>query len=76
LNNEEFNGIKVKGKVLFSELLGEDRLVEIKIGIDDSIKVASTDPSLDFSIGRDVTVGMPYNKIHFFEPKTGNRLKY
>jgi multiple sugar transport system ATP-binding protein len=75
LNNEEFNGIKVKGKISFSELLGEDRLVEIKIGIDESIKVASTDPNLDFSIGKDVTVGMPYNKIHFFEAKTGNRLQ-
>jgi len=75
LNNEEFNGIKVKGKISFSELLGEDRLVEIKIGIDQSIKVASTDPNFDFSIGKNVTVGMPYNKIHFFEPKTGKRLQ-
>jgi multiple sugar transport system ATP-binding protein len=75
LNNEDFNGIKVKGKISFSELLGEDRLVEIKIGIDESIKVASTDPNLEFTIGKDVTVGMPFNKIHFFEPKTGNRLQ-
>jgi multiple sugar transport system ATP-binding protein len=75
LNNEDFNGIKVKGKISFSELLGEDRLVEIKIGIDESIKVASTDPNLDFTIGKDVTVGMPCKKIHFFEPKTGNRLQ-
>jgi multiple sugar transport system ATP-binding protein len=75
LNNEDFNGIKVKGKISFSELLGEDRLVEIKIGIGESIKVASTDPNLDFTIGKNVTVGMPCNKIHFFEPKTGNRLQ-
>src|SRR5215813_3091103 len=75
LNNGDFNGIKVKGKISFSELLGEDCLVEIKIGIDESIKVAITDPNLDFTIGKDVTVGLPYNKIHFFEPKTGNRLK-
>jgi len=75
LNNEDFNGIKVKGKISFSELLGEDHLVEIKIGIGESIKVTSTDPSLDFTIGKDVTVGIPCNKIHFFEPKTGNRLR-
>ncbi len=74
LNNEDFNGIKVKGKISFSELLGEHRLVEIKIGICESIKVA-TDPNLDFTIGTDVTVGMPCNKIHFFEPNTGNRLQ-
>jgi multiple sugar transport system ATP-binding protein len=75
LNNEDFNGIKVKGKISFSENLGEDRLVEIKIGIGESIKVATTDPNIDFTIGKDVTVGMPSNKIHFFEPKTGNRLQ-
>ncbi|MGA8081925.1 MAG: ABC transporter ATP-binding protein [Candidatus Nitrosopolaris sp.] len=75
LNNEDFNGIKVKGKISFTELLGEDSLVEIEIGIDESIKVASTDPNLDFTIGKDVTIGMPCNKIHFFEPRTGNRLQ-
>jgi ABC-type sugar transport system ATPase subunit len=74
LTNEDFNGIKVKGKISFTELLGDDSLVEIKIGIDESIKVATTDISLDFTIGKDVTVGMPYDKIHFFEPRTGNRL--
>jgi multiple sugar transport system ATP-binding protein len=74
LTNEDFNGIKVKGKISFTELLGDDSLVEIKIGIDESIKVATTDISLDFTIGKDVTVGMPYEKIHFFEPLTGNRL--
>lgn len=73
--NNDFNGIKVKGKISFTELLGEDSLVEIKIGIDESIKVASTDPNLDFTIGKDVTIGMPCNKIHFFEPRTGNRLQ-
>ncbi|HZC21517.1 MAG TPA: ABC transporter ATP-binding protein [Nitrososphaeraceae archaeon] len=74
LTNEDFNGIKVKGKISFTELLGDESLVEIKIGIDKSIKVATTDISLDFTIGKDVTVGMPYDKIHFFEPRTGNRL--
>ncbi|MBV9178367.1 MAG: ABC transporter ATP-binding protein [Nitrososphaeraceae archaeon] len=74
LTNEDFNGIKVKGKISFTELLGDDSLVEIKIGIDESIKVTTTDISLDFTIGKDVTVGMPYDKIHFFEPRTGNRL--
>jgi ABC-type sugar transport system ATPase subunit len=74
LTNEHFNGIKVKGKISFTELLGDDSLVEIKTGINESIKVATTDISLDFTIGKDVTVGMPYDKIHFFEPRTGNRL--
>jgi multiple sugar transport system ATP-binding protein len=74
LDNEDFNGIKLGGKISFNELLGDDSLVEIKIGNDDSIKIANTDPSFDFTVGKDLTVGIPYNKIHFFDPKTGNRL--
>lgn len=74
LDNEDFNGIKLRGKISFNELLGDDSLVEIKIGNDDSIKIANTDPSFDFTVGKDLTVGIPYNKIHFFDPKTGNRL--
>ena len=74
LDNEDFNGIKAKGKISFTELLGDASLVEIKIGIGDSIKVANTDPSVDLTIGKDVTVGMPYDKVHFFDPRTSNRL--
>jgi multiple sugar transport system ATP-binding protein len=74
LDNEDFNGIKLGGKISFNELLGDDSLVEIKIGNDDSIKIANTDPSFDFTVGKDLTVGIPYNKIHFFDLKTGNRL--
>ena len=74
LDNEDFNGIKLRGKISFNELLGDDSLVEIKIANDDSIKVANTDPSFDFTVGKDITVGIPYDKIHFFDPKTGNRL--
>ena len=74
LDNEDFNGIKLTGKISFNELLGDDSLVEIKIANDDSIKVANTDPSFDFTVGKDITVGIPYDKIHFFDPKTGNRL--
>jgi multiple sugar transport system ATP-binding protein len=72
-NNENFNGIKVKGKISFTELLGDDSLVEVKIGID-SMKVANTDSNFDLSVGKDVMLGMPYGKIHFFNSETGNRL--
>lgn len=74
LDSEDFNGTKLKGKISFIELLGDDCLVEITIGIDKSIKIASTDPNPDFTIGKEVTVGIPCDKIHFFEPMTGNRL--
>lgn len=72
-DNENFNGIKVKGKISFTELLGDDSLVEVKTGID-SMKVANTDSNFDLTVGKDVMLGMPYGKIHFFNSETGNRL--
>jgi multiple sugar transport system ATP-binding protein len=74
LDNEDFNGIKIKGKISFTELLGDSSLAEIKIGIDDSVKVTNTDPNFDLTVGKEVTVGTPYERIHFFDPTTGNRL--
>jgi multiple sugar transport system ATP-binding protein len=74
LDNEDFNGIKIKGKISFTELLGDNSLAEIKIGIDNSVKVTNTDPNFDLTVGKQVTVGIPYERIHFFDPTTGNRL--
>ena len=45
-DNKDFNGIKLKGKISFTELLGDDSLVELKTGID-SMKVANTDSNFD-----------------------------
>jgi multiple sugar transport system ATP-binding protein len=73
LDNEDFNGIKIKGKISFTELLGDNSLAEIKIGIDNSVKVTNTDPNFDLTVGKEVTVGIPYERIHFFDPTTGNR---
>lgn len=74
LDNEDFNGIKIEGKISFTELLGDNSLAEIKIGIDNSVKVTNTDPNFDLTVGKQVTVGIPYERIHFFDPTTGNRL--
>ena len=74
LDNEDFNGIKIKGKISFTELLGDSSLAEIKIGIDDSVKVTNTDPNFDLTVGKEVTVGTPYERIHFFDSTTENRL--
>ena len=32
LNNDDFIGIKIKGKISFTELLGDDLLVEVNVG--------------------------------------------
>ena len=73
LNNDDFIGIKIKGKISFTELLGDDSLVEVNVG-KDSIRVTNIDPDFDPSIGKEVIIGIPYSKIHYFTLETGKRL--
>jgi multiple sugar transport system ATP-binding protein len=73
LNNDDFIGIKIKGKISFTELLGDDSLVEVNVG-KDPIRVTNIDPDFDPSIGKEVIIGIPYSKIHYFTLETGKRL--
>lgn len=75
LKNDDFIGIKIKGKISFTELLGDDSLVEVNIGVD-SIRVTNIDPDFDPSIGKEVMIGFPYSKIHYFTAETGKRLMH
>ncbi len=72
-DNNDFIGIKIKGKILFTELLGDDSLVEVNIGTD-TIRVTNIDSNFDLNIGKEVTIGIPYLRIHYFATETGNRL--
>jgi len=71
--NDDFIGIKIKGKILFTELLGDDSLVEVNIGTD-TIRVTNIDSNFDLNIGKEVIIGIPYTRIHYFATETGNRL--
>lgn len=71
LDNESFDGLKLNGEVSFTELLGDDVIVDVKIG-SNSIKVTSTS-SRDLSSGKNVMLGLPFDKINFFDTKTGKR---
>jgi ABC-type sugar transport system ATPase subunit len=74
-DNDDFIGIKIKGKILFTELLGDDSLVEVNIGAD-TIRVTNIDPNFDLNIGKEVIIGIPYAKIHYFATETGKRLMH
>ena len=74
-DNDDFIGIKIKGKILFTELLGDDSLVEVNIGAD-SIRATNIDPNFDLNIGKEVIIGIPYAKIHYFATETGKRLMH
>ncbi|MFQ5941596.1 MAG: ABC transporter ATP-binding protein [Nitrososphaerales archaeon] len=73
LDNEKFDGFKVNGEVSFTEMLGDDVIVDVSIGTD-LIKVTNTNANLDVSTGKKVTLGLPYDKVHLFDTKTGRRL--
>lgn len=75
LKNDDFIGIKIKGKISFTELLGDDSLVEVNIGVD-SIRVTNIDPDFDPRIEKEVMIGFPYSKIHYFAAETGKGLMH
>jgi multiple sugar transport system ATP-binding protein len=75
LENENPTDIKMKGQITFTEMLGDDSIVEAKIG-SNLIKVANANSNFDLSVGQDVMFGIPVSKVHFFETETGNRFYY
>jgi multiple sugar transport system ATP-binding protein len=75
LENENPTDIKMKGQITFTEMLGDDSIAEVKIG-SNLIKVANANSNFDLSVGRDVMLGIPYNKVHLFETESGNRFYY
>jgi multiple sugar transport system ATP-binding protein len=75
LEHENPTDINMMGQITFTEMLGDDSIAEVKIG-SNLIKVANANSNFDLSVGREVTLGIPYSKIHLFETETGNRFYY
>jgi len=71
--DEDLTDIKMKGEITFTEMLGDDSIIEVKMG-SSLIKVANTNPTLDLSIGRVIMLGTSYSKIHFFDTDNGKRI--
>jgi multiple sugar transport system ATP-binding protein len=71
--NEDLVDIKMKGEITFTEMLGDDSIIEVKLG-SSLIKVANTNSTLDPSIGNVITFGTSYDKIHFFDTDNGKRI--
>jgi ABC-type sugar transport system ATPase subunit len=61
------------GEVSFMEMLGDESIVEVRIGRE-SIKISNVNPkSENLTIGKEVRVGINQNKVYTFT-KTGNRI--
>ncbi|HJY09572.1 MAG TPA: ABC transporter ATP-binding protein [Nitrososphaeraceae archaeon] len=70
---EDLVDIKMKGEITFTEMLGDDSIIEVKMG-SSLIKVANTNSTLDLSIGSVIVLGTFHDKIHFFDTNNGKRI--
>lgn len=73
LEDENLSDIKMKGEITFTEMLGDDSIIEVKTG-SSLIRVANANSNLDLSVGRVITLGIPYSKVHFFDTDNGKRI--
>jgi multiple sugar transport system ATP-binding protein len=73
LEDENLSDIKMKGEITFTEMLGDDSIIEVKMG-SSLIRVANANSNLDLSVGRVIMLGIPYSKVHFFDTDNGKRI--
>ena len=73
LEDENLSDIKMKGEITFTEMLGDDSIIEVKTG-SSLIRVANANSNPDLSVGRVITLGIPYSKVHFFDTDNGERI--
>lgn len=72
-NNEEFDGLKLKGEVTYIELFGDDSIAELKLG-QGSIKISNVASQIDnLIIGKEAAFGVKYDKINLFT-SSGERI--
>ena len=73
LEDENLSDIKMKGEITFTEMLGDDSIIEVKTG-SSLIRVANANSNPDLSVGRVITLGIPYSKVHFVDTDNGKRI--
>jgi multiple sugar transport system ATP-binding protein len=73
LEDGNLSDIKMKGEITFTEMLGDDSIIEVKMG-SSLIRVANANSNLDLSVGRVIMLGIPYSKVHFFDTDNGKRI--
>lgn len=71
--DQDFEGLKLIGEVSFMEMLGDESIVEVRLGRG-SIKISNVNPkSENLTIGKEVRLGINQNKVYLFT-KAGNRI--
>ena len=66
--------VSLKGKLLFTELLGDEVIYEIKLENNSIIKVSSNTDNFNYKQNDEIDLIIRYKNIHFFDSLTEQRL--
>jgi multiple sugar transport system ATP-binding protein len=72
-DDDDFDGLRLKGETTYVELLGDDSIAEVRLG-DSSLKISNvTSRSVIPIVGKETTIGMRYDTIGLFT-NSGERI--
>ena len=72
-DDDDFDGLRLKGETTYVELLGDDSIAEVRLG-DSSLKISNvTSRSVIPIVGKETTIGMRYDTIRLFT-NSGERI--
>jgi multiple sugar transport system ATP-binding protein len=65
-DDDDFDGLRLKGETTYVELLGDDSIAEVRLG-DSSLKISNvTSRSVIPIVGKEITIGIKYDRIRLF----------
>ena len=72
-DDDDFDGLRLKGETTYVELLGDDSIAEVRLG-DSSLKISNvTSRSVIPIVGKETTIGIRYDTIGLFT-NSGERI--
>lgn len=72
-DEDDFDGLRLKGETTYVELLGDDSIAEVRLG-DSSLKISNvTSRNVIPIVGKETTIGVKYERIRLFT-SSGERI--
>lgn len=73
-DDDDFDGLRLKGETTYVELLGDDSIAEVRLG-DSSLKISNVTSRIVIPIvGKETTIGIRYDTIRLFT-NSGERIR-
>ena len=73
-DDDDFDGLRLKGETTYVELLGDDSIAEVRLG-DSSLKISNvTSRSVIPIVGKEATIGIRYDTLRLFT-NSGERIR-